>query len=221
MMQRVPEPELMEDSAQAMAYANADFDEAHRTIVENFQRVFQDIKVLHNLLDLGCGPADIAIRFACMYPNCKIDAVDGSQEMLNQARLFIERKSLQSRITLYLQCLPKCDLPKKSYNAIVSNSLLHHLHNAQHLWSVVKKYATANTAIFIGDLIRPDSLQAANQLVQQYAEGESEILRSDFLNSLLAAFTIDEVHAQLEEAQLNSLNIEQISDRHMLIYGYL
>lgn len=220
-MQRVPEPELMEDSAQAMAYANADFEEVHRTIVENFQRVFPDTKELHYVLDLGCGPADIAIRFACMYPNCKIDAVDGAQEMLNQARLVIEQKSLQSRIALHLQCLPECDLLKKSYDAIVSNSLLHHLHNAQHLWSVVKKYATVKTAIFISDLIRPDSLQAANQLVEQYAEGESEILRRDFFNSLLAAFTIDEVHAQLQEAQLNGLNIEQISDRHMLIYGYL
>ena len=220
-MQRVPEPELMEDSAQAMAYANANFEEAHRTIVDNFQRVFPNIKELHYVLDLGCGPADIAIRFARLYPNCKIDAVDGAQEMLNQARLFIEQKSLQSRITLHLQCLPECDLPNKSYNAIVSNSLLHHLHNAQHLWSVVTKYATEKTAIFISDLIRPDSLQAANQLVEQYAEGESVILRRDFFNSLLAAFTIDEVHAQLQEAQLNGLNIEQISDRHMLIYGYL
>lgn len=220
-MQRVPEPELMENSAQAMAYANADFEEAHRTIVENFQRVFPDIKELYDVLDLGCGPADIAIRFALMYPNCKIDAVDGAQEMLNQARLVIEQMSLQSRITLHLQCLPDCNLPKKSYDAIVSNSLLHHLHNAQHLWSVVEKYATAKTAIFISDLIRPDSLQVADQLVEQYAEGESEILRRDFFNSLLAAFTIDEVHAQLQEAQLNGLNIEQISDRHMLIYGNL
>ena len=220
-MQRIPESELMDDPAQAIAYASADFEEAHCTIVENFQRVFPDISELHDVLDLGCGPADIAIRFANMYPNCKIDAVDGALEMLKQAHLFIAREDLQNRITLHLQRLPECDLPKKSYNAIVSNSLLHHLHNAQHLWSVVKKYATEKTVIFISDLIRPETLQAANLLVEQYAEDESEILRNDFFNSLLAAFTIDEVHAQLQEAQIKGLNIEQISDRHMLIYGNL
>lgn len=220
-MKRLPEPELMDDSAQVAAYANADFEAAHSAIVEHFRRVFPHIETLHTVLDLGCGPADIAIRFARMYPNCKIDAVDGAKNMLEQAQIFIARESLEDRISLHLYRLSNCELANKNFNAIVSNSLLHHLHEPQHLWSTIKQYATAETAIFVSDLFRPESTQQANHLVEQYASDEPDILRRDFYNSLLAAFTPNEVHDQLTAAGLHGLQVEQISDRHMLIYGYL
>lgn len=220
-MQRLPEPELMDDSEQVTAYANADFAAAHGAILAHFPRLFPHTEELYTALDLGCGTADIAIRFARMHPNCKIDAVDGAANMLVQAQTFIERESLQDRIVLYHQCLPNCELPNKNYDAIVSNSLLHHLHEPQHLWLTLKRYATAKTAILICDLFRPASQQAATLLVEQYASGEPEILCRDFFNSLLAAFTFDEVNAQLSTANLYGLQIEQISDRHMLIHGHL
>lgn len=220
-MQRLPEPELMDDAAQVVAYANADFEAAHSTIVGHFQRVFPHIETLHTVLDLGCGPADIAIRFARLYPDCKIDAVDGAQAMLKQAQHVIESECLENQIAVHLYRLPNCKLPSKSYDAIVSNSLLHHLHEPRHLWSSVRQFATAKTAIFICDLFRPASKEIANELVKQYAGNEPEILRRDFYNSLLAAFTLHEVHDQLRAANLHGLYVEQISDRHMLIHGYL
>ena len=39
-MKRIPESELMNDSAQVLAYADANFEEAHTTIVNHFDRVF-------------------------------------------------------------------------------------------------------------------------------------------------------------------------------------
>ena len=44
-MQRIPEPELMDDPVQAEAYAAADFDEAHSRIVETFDACFADAGV--------------------------------------------------------------------------------------------------------------------------------------------------------------------------------
>ena len=220
-MQRVVEPELMNDSAQVSAYVKADFEKAHSDIVNHFSRVFPQINDVHTVLDLGCGPADIAIRFAHKFPTCKIDAVDGAEKMLVQAQQRVESESLENRIELHLYCLPNCDLPNDRYDLIVSNSLLHHLHKPQHLWSCVRRYATTETAIFISDLIRPESQQAAMQCVDEYARAEPEILRRDFYNSLLAAFTLDEAQAQLQSAKLNGLLVEKISDRHMLIYGHI
>lgn len=220
-MQRLPEPELMDDPAQATAYARADFEAAHSAIMEHFHRAFAHLEPPNTMLDLGCGPADIAIRFARLYPDCKIDAVDGAQCMLQQAQACIEAAALQHRITLHLQRLPNCELPDQSYEAIVSNSLLHHLHEPQHLWSTVRRYASARTAIFICDLYRPESVRQASALVTHHAAGEPDILRRDFYNSLLAAFTPDEVQAQLNTAGLQGLRLEQISDRHLLVYGRL
>lgn len=220
-MQRLPEPELMDDPAQARAYAHADFEDAHSAIVAHFRRVFGKHEAPHTMLDLGCGPADISIRFARLYPDCKIDAVDGAHFMLEQARAFIAREVLQDQITLHLQRLPDCELPEKCYQAIVSNSLLHHLHEPQDLWATVRKYAISGTAIFICDLYRPQTLEQAEDLVSRYATGEPEILRRDFYNSLLAAFTPDEVEAQLSVAGLRGLSLEPISDRHLLVHGRL
>ena len=86
---------------------------------------------------------------------------------------------------------------------------------------MIKQLATTNTAIYVCDLYRPDTKQEANELVDQYANNEPEVLRKDFYNSLLAAFTPDEVRTQIDNAGLDSLNIDIVSDRHMLIYGYV
>ena len=44
-------------------------------------------------------------------------------------------------------------------------------------------------------------------------------MRRDFYNSLLAAFTPNEIQEQLADAELDYLGIKIISDRHLLIFG--
>ena len=66
-MKRTPEPDLMNDPAQALAYANADFSVPHEAFCDEATRVFNDQEPGH-ILDLGCGPADVTIRFASDSP---------------------------------------------------------------------------------------------------------------------------------------------------------
>ena len=80
-MDRIPEPELMDDPAQALAYARADFSEPHEAFVGYFQERFPQWRP-RRVLDLGCGPADVTIRFARAYPECEIVGVDGAEAML-------------------------------------------------------------------------------------------------------------------------------------------
>ena len=47
---------------------------------------------------------------------------------------------------------------------------------------------------------------------------EPEVLQRDFHNSLLAAYTIDEVEAQLRQAEL-PFDVRQVSDRHLVASG--
>jgi hypothetical protein len=75
--------------------------------------------------------------------------------------------------------------------------------------------------VFVVDLRRPESRQAAQRMVDEYAKSEPEILHRDFYNSLLAAFTIEEVERQLEKDGLSSLAVREISDRHLLVSGFL
>ena len=55
--------------------------------------------------------------------------------------------------------------------------------------------------------------------MEQYAANEPAILRRDFYNSLLAAFTEDEIAAQLAELNLSRLMIDVIDDRHWVVGG--
>jgi hypothetical protein len=74
--------------------------------------------------------------------------------------------------------------------------------------------------VFISDLVRPKSFEKAEFLVNQNAD--NEIVKKDFYNSLLAAFTTEEIESMLIQLRLNNkLKIERISDRHMIVYGSL
>ncbi|MGH1537696.1 MAG: class I SAM-dependent methyltransferase [Gammaproteobacteria bacterium] len=224
-MDRVPEQELMNELEQVLAYAEADFEVAHQSVIDNFAQIFPDFlsdtRPQQNVLDLGCGSGDVTVRFAHRFPVWHIDAVDGAQEMLKQAAELIENNAISERITLHHQQLANFTIEPKNYDAIISNSLLHHLHDPMQLWSIIKQFTTFNTAIYVCDLFRPETITEADALVEQYANNEPEILQKDFYNSLLAAFTPDEVRAQIVKAELDSMNIDIVSDRHMLIYGYL
>ncbi|HVO27204.1 MAG TPA: hypothetical protein VMW56_26635 [Candidatus Margulisiibacteriota bacterium] len=55
--------------------------------------------------------------------------------------------------------------------------------------------------------------------MERYASGEPAVPRTDFYNSLLAAYRPVEIEAQLEAAALSHLAIEVISDRHFIVWG--
>ena len=218
-MQRILEPELMEDPVQAAAYAAADFSDPHGLFINKFQEVFPGRRITGHVLDLGCGPADISLRFARAYPECRIDGVDGARAMLNEGKAALQRAGLQHRIELIEGVIPDIKLPRKNYEVILSNSLLHHLHDPSVMWKCIRKFSTRGTLIFIMDLMRPDTCQDTEQLVNRYCENEPEILRRDFYNSLCAAFNRNEVVAQLAENLLQDLDVVVISDRHWIGYG--
>jgi len=220
-LDRIPEPELMDDEAQARAYAEADFEDPHSMFVQLFGERFADLRVEGSVLDLGCGPADVTIRFARAYPDCRVHGVDGSQAMLKHGCAALEREGLKPRVRLIHAYLPSAALAGRGDDIVISNSLLHHLADPSVLWRAVKSAARPGAAVFVMDLMRPDSEAQVRALVQTYAEGEPEVLRRDFHNSLLAAYTPEEVRAQLAAAELNTLSVEAVTDRHLIVFGYL
>ena len=221
-MKRVTEPELMDDPLQARAYASADFADTHNRIVDCFADYFPEQGLHGHILDLGCGPGDISFRFAHRYQNCSVIGVDGSKAMIELAnRNKVRAGNVGDRITFVEGLIPGVSLESVPYTAIISNSLLHHLHKPQVLWETIRKHADAGTKIYIADLFRPKDHAAARQLVETYAAGEPDILRRDFYNSLLAAFEPFEVEAQLAAAGLGELSVAVISDRHMVVHGVI
>jgi SAM-dependent methyltransferase len=221
-MKRVPEPELMDAAEQAEAYAAADFDAPNAAFVGHVE-TFLGRRMLHGrVLDLGCGPADICVRLARRHPGARFDAVDGSAAMLACARRRLEEiPAVAARIRLVEARLPTRTLPAGAYDFVISNSLLHHLHAPAVLWRTVRDCARPGAGVVVMDLFRPHTAVEAQDLVERYAAGEPDVLRTDFYNSLLAAFTPDEVRAQLDREGFGTFEVREVSDRHLLVTGRL
>ena len=211
----------MDDTEQALAYARADFSEANALFIDLLEGASGG-ELNGRLLDLGCGPADIPLALARRHPQLHIDAVDGAPAMLDLARRNIEADaSADGRIRLLCEYLPCDDLPANGYRTIASNSLLHHLADPAVMWQTVARCSAPGAAVVVMDLARPASELAVDVLVETYAIDEAEVLRRDFRNSLFAAYTTDEVAAQLLAAGLHTLTVSMVSDRHLAVCGHL
>jgi cyclopropane fatty-acyl-phospholipid synthase-like methyltransferase len=216
-LDRTLEPELMDDPAQAEAYAAADFSAENQGFVDRFKEYFPEFSQ-GNVLDLGCGPGDIPIRFAKLYPGCQVIGVDASAPMIQLGEQAVKQAGLADRITLRCERYEEV-AGARIVDAVISNSLLHHLPNPLQFWQKLRQLVRPGAPVLVMDLLRPESPEAAQAIVDRYAAGAPDILRRDFYNSLLAAFTEDEVTTQLARMNLTRLLLDVPDDRHWVVGG--
>ncbi len=216
-MERLLEREIMDGEEQVRAYAQADFSKENQWFVDYFLEVFPDFRE-GLVLDLGCGPADIPIRLVRACPSLSLMAVDASSPMINLAQGAIDEAKVGDRVTVVCQRFQDVQLQEPA-DAIISNSLVHHVPNPLQFWYALKQLAKPGSPVLIMDLLRPETLDGAQAVVDQYAANEPEQLRRDFYNSLLAAFTEDEVASHLAELNLSRLLIDVPDDRHWVVTG--
>lgn len=218
-MKRVPEKEVMDDPEGALAYARADFSGVNQAFVGAFLAA-HPAAARGAVVDLGCGPADIPIRLAKAAPGCRITAADASEPMLALARAALAKADVGGRVVLVGGYLPGLPLPPASFDAVVSNSLLHQLPDPLAFWGEVKRLLRPGGAVFVVDLFRPASEAEARRIVEGAAADADPVLKEDFYNSLLAAFSLEEVAVQLADAGL-PLVPKQTSERHLTVTGVL
>ena len=112
--------------------------------------------------------------------------------------------------------------PLQGFTAVVSNSLLHHLHDPQVLWRSVAQLAGPGACVYIKDLRRPASAHAALELQRLHLADAPVVLQNDYIASLHAAFTPEEVELQLQEAGLaDQLQVAALEDRYLEVWGQL
>ena len=229
-MNRVPEPELMQNLEQVKAYAEADFSKSDDSFISRIDKyLFLKEKKLDSkslIVDLGCGPGNITERLSRRWPFVEIIGFDGSEAMLAEAR---SRKNQGNCIDDFCNINYFCwDISsianglinvKRPADLIVSNSLLHHLHNANHFWKAIKPLSDKGSVHFHRDLRRPSSLNALIELQEIYLPDSPQVLINDYKASLQAAFTVAEVKAQLHSEGLDHLSVHELEDRYLEVVG--
>lgn len=214
-MKRICEAELMDDLAQAEAYGAADFSSSDRALVKWIAQQFPE-GLGENLVDLGCGPGNITFLLAEKYPEARVLGLDGALAMLGLA----EERRVSEQVRFQEVLLPCPDL-EGGHTALISNSLLHHLHDPQGLWQSVRQLGAPGAVVVIHDLRRPSNDAALDELVERYAAEAPPILRRDYSQSLRAAFTLEEVREQLALAGLSELQLAERQDRYLVVWGRL
>ena len=229
-MQRSPEPELMNAPDQVIAYADADFSCGDHSVIERLSELKEQALSVPPeaglILDLGCGPGNISERLAVRWPLSNVIGLDGASSMIGIANQRLSDLCPAIKNLSYLLVdLSQCclgDIPQiNGASVIVSNSLLHHLHNPQRLWTSVKQLAEPNALILHRDLRRPSNEQEVDSLCAHYVSHAPTVLRRDFRASLIAAFTTDEVRDQLDQAGLGHFTVTEIGDRYLEVCGQM
>jgi 2-polyprenyl-3-methyl-5-hydroxy-6-metoxy-1,4-benzoquinol methylase len=141
--------------------------------------------------------------------------------MLTLARQRLLQQPLLVGRLGFRQALLPCPELAGGFSAVVSNSLLHHLHNPQVLWEALRQLAAPGACIYMKDLRRPSSSAAAEQLRQCYLAEAPLVLQRDYVASLHAAFRPEEVQQQLAAAGLTGLRVEPLEDRYLEVWGQL
>ena len=208
----------MDGEAEAAAYARADFSDSNQAYVADVVASFPDR--LGRVVDLGCGPGDIAIRLSRAVSTTRITGVDGSPAMLAIARAALRSAGLESRVNFLEARLQGVALPDRSFELVLSKDMLHHLPDPQVLWREILRLGRPGGAVCVMDLSRPATPAAAHGIVERVSGTEHPLLKIDFYNSLCAAFTAEEVREQLSAAGL-SLTVSQLTERHLCVKGRL
>jgi trans-aconitate 2-methyltransferase len=214
-MQRRCEPELMDRPDEVDAYANANFADVNERFVARALELAGEGEQL-DVVDLGCGPGDMTIDMARRRPGWRVVGADASEPMLAVAR----RRSAGVLNVRFVHVDAKfIDASLGQFDLLTSNSLLHHLPEPAGFWASLHRIARPHAVLFLRDLFRPATEEMAKTIVQTYAGEESKLLQDEFHRSLLAAFTVEEVRAQLVAAGLGGFHVTQSSDRHLDVWG--
>lgn len=233
-MERICEPELMDDPHQAQAYAEADFSSSDAAFTQEVLARLMTRRPRgaegERIVDLGCGPGNITFRLAEALPKAHVLGLDGAEAMLRLAmarrqcdpgrwaRLHFEQGTLPLAASA-LHGLPEGFGPP--FTALVSNSLLHHLHDPAVLWHTVRQLAAPGALVMVRDLRRPPDARALQALVERHGADAPPSLRRDYANSLAAAFLPVEVERQLMAAGLHQLDVAPVGDRYLEVSGWL
>ena len=229
-MERVPEPELMEEKEQVISYDEADFSEGEVNLINqiNYYLLRKNISLGEKdlIVDLGCGPGNISEKLAIKWPNTEVVGIDGSKEMILRAernkKIAAKQKELKN---LRYVCSDIKDIKSNNFlinkkiSLLVSNSLIHHITHLEDFFNTIRSLSSDITVNFHKDLKRPLDEKSALELKAQCSNEYNEILTNDYYASLIASYTFKELKNYTLKNGLSCLDVFEEGDKYLIVYG--
>ncbi|HXX45618.1 MAG TPA: class I SAM-dependent methyltransferase [Candidatus Acidoferrales bacterium] len=216
---RVPEPEVMEESAEVEAYsysaAQAHLDTIDDTFVEHALRLLAG-RERGRALDIGTGPGQIVIKIAKKLTLWKFVGVDRSQGMIAQANanLAAAGGGLAGRVEFQMADGNRLPLSEKSFDFVMCNSVLHHFAEPDKLLAEMARLARPGAAILLRDLRRPGRLAYPWHVWRNGRHYSGEMLRL-YRASVRAAYTVEELQRMLGASPLSGARVFEHGSTHI------
>ncbi len=226
MLPRTLETEVMDTAAEAADYDSMDHSSVNRLFVEDLLSAANAAGFTERLasgtdrlrvLDVGTGTAQIPIEFCQRPVNVDMVAIDLAAEMLLLAEQNIRDAGLHGSIVLEHVDAKKLPFGDGEFDWVISNSIVHHIPEPITCLREMQRVLKPGGLLFVRDLLRPNSSDQVESLVQTYASNDNDEQRQLFRQSLHAALTPTEIGALMESLGWPANAVEQTSDRHWTV----
>lgn len=196
---RIPEPELIMDSPeQVAAYAATGREGGSLAPLYLFHtsQISEVIRPGDTVVDLACGPANQLAQVARLNPETRFIGIDLSPGMLDQAAELIAEQGLTNIETRLGDITDAGFIADRSVDAVISTLSLHHLPDVHALRAAFREAARIlkpDGGVYFADLGHLKSERSIQYFANQYADRQPAIFTLDYLNSLRAAFALEEL----------------------------
>ena len=218
-MPRVPEPEVMDDSAEVDAYssaaAQAYLNRIDDTLVEHALRLVKG-RERGSALDIGTGPGQIVVKLARRLAEWNFTGVDRSPGMIAQAQANLAAASgeLAGRVEFQVADGNRLPFPDDSFDLVMCNSVLHHLAEPEKLLSEMSRLVNSGGAILLRDLRRPGRF-AYPLHVRWHGRHYSGVMYRLYCDSVRSAYTVPELKGMLDSAALPRTRVFEHHSTHI------
>ena len=218
-MNRNPEPEVMNAADEVSAYASAagqkHLDALDNTFVDQARSLARPgSEPTGYLLDVGCGPGNIALKIARRCPRLAIVGLDRSRHMVEIASGTAAELGLDTRVFFLQASADRLPFSGGAFDFVLSNSVLHHLSDPTRVLGEMLRVIKQDGAILLRDLRRPSRL-AYLWHVRWYGRHYSGIMKRLFEDSVRAAYTPEELAGLLRLSGLSEARIFFHERSHM------
>ncbi|MBI2388528.1 MAG: class I SAM-dependent methyltransferase [Deltaproteobacteria bacterium] len=211
MLTRVLEPEVMDTAEEAAEYDAMGHDEVNRRFCDDLLRLGPEPR---RVVDVGTGTARIPLVLCELHPRCTVVATDLAEHMLALAERNVRAAAMSDRISLVRGDAKGSALPRRAFDVVMSNSIVHHIPDPRALFEELFGLVAPGGLLFVRDLERPRDEETMAKLVATYAASDTPRQRALFADSLRAAFTLEEAQALVAGFGAPASAVTRTSDRH-------
>jgi ubiquinone/menaquinone biosynthesis C-methylase UbiE len=216
---RVPEAEVMDDSAEVEAYssaaAQAYLNQIDNTFVEHAVRLVKG-RERGRALDIGTGPGQIVMKLARRLTRWKFVGVDRSANMIAQgvASLAETVGDVAGRVEFQTADGNALPFAEQSFDFVMCNSVLHHLAEPERLLSEMARLTKPEGAILLRDLRRPGRLIFPLH-VRWHGRHYSGVMRKLYCDSVRSAYTTAELQRLLDASAIRGGRVFEHRSTHI------